>query len=154
LKAASWAKKLLEYLDRALASLACPCCTLLLVSCVRARLRDIYQLGMVDHEWWYGTTPALRMGTLLWRFDGVRWQPVSHPLLTFPVPFASLLRLSGMTTLGWVRNVGILNIFSLVAAGGWCTATFTLSRLLPRKAQAQRTVEARLQRQEEDKKSK
>lgn len=52
--------------------------------------------------------------------------------------------LSGLTTLGFV-NIARLNIWSLIAAGGWSAATFTLSQIIPRKKEAQAMVEERIQ---------
>ena len=60
------------------------------------------------------------------------------------------LILSGLTSLGLLQNMAHLSVMSLVAAGGWSASTIVLSRLIPRKAQAQAMVEERLQR---DKKS-
>ena len=60
------------------------------------------------------------------------------------------LVLSGLTSLG-VVNIPRLNIMSMVAAAGWFSATFSLSRIIPRKAQAQAVVEKRIQN---DKKTK
>lgn len=55
-----------------------------------------------------------------------------------------------MTTLGFV-TIPSLNIMSFAAAGGWFSATFALSRLIPRKAKAQALVEERIR---DEKKSK
>lgn len=59
--------------------------------------------------------------------------------------------LSGLTTLGLV-NIPRLNALSMVAAAGWTAATFSLAKLIPRKAQAQALVEERIQ--EDSRKSK
>eukprot|EP00977_Amphora_coffeiformis_P013500 scaffold3571_cov176-Amphora_coffeaeformis.AAC.16 len=60
------------------------------------------------------------------------------------------LVLSGLTSLG-VVNIPRLNVMSLAAAAGWFSATFSLSQIIPRKAQAQAVVEKRIQN---DKKTK